>query len=132
MRFDEKHADINRKHPSTVSLKIVLACTKEMAILHLDDLAAELISTGIFTNATQIEPGVWEGSIDTSRIYNHDETPQFVRYGTMVQLLNWFTVKKVKSVSNIYQKIVNVSLYTHSYHLMDPLFYVTFFSRQNL
>ena len=79
MRFDEKHADISRKHPSTVSLKRVLACTKDMAILHLDDLAAELISTGIFTNATQIKPGVWEGSIDTSRIKKHDETPQFVR-----------------------------------------------------
>ena len=52
-----------------------------MAISHLDDLAAELILTGIFTNATQIETGVREGSIDTSRIYNHDETPQFVRYG---------------------------------------------------
>ena len=52
-----------------------------MAMSHLDDLAAELILTGIFTNATQIEPGVWDGSIDTSRIYNHDETPQFVRYG---------------------------------------------------
>ena len=81
MWFDEKHGDITRKHPSTVALKRVLACTKEMAISHLDDLAAELILTGIFTNATQIEPGVWEGSVDTSRIYNHDETPQFVRYG---------------------------------------------------
>ena len=75
MRFDKKHGDITCKHPSTVALKRVLACTKDMAISHLDDLAAELILTGIFTNATQIEPGVWEGSIDTSRIYNHNETP---------------------------------------------------------
>ena len=81
VRFDMKHADITQRHPSPVSLKRVLACTKEMAMSHLDNLAEELIAAGIFTNAVQLEPGVWEGNIDTSRIYNHDETPQFVRYG---------------------------------------------------
>ena len=35
MRFDEKHADITRKHPSTVALKTVLACTKLMANISL-------------------------------------------------------------------------------------------------
>ena len=43
--------------------------------------AEELIWTGIFTNAKQIEPGVWTGSIDTSCIFNRDEVPQFIDYG---------------------------------------------------
>ena len=49
-------------------------------IFYLDDLAAELQSAGIFTNAKQLAPGAWEGDIDTTRIFNHDETPQFVNY----------------------------------------------------
>ena len=36
---------------------------------------------GIFMNAKQTEPGVWTGSIDTSRIFNHNEMPQFIDYG---------------------------------------------------
>jgi len=28
----------------------------------------------------QIEPGKWKGDIDTTRIWAHDETPQFIRY----------------------------------------------------
>ncbi|XP_066924340.1 uncharacterized protein [Clytia hemisphaerica] len=46
-----------------------------------DDLAEELISCEIFKNAEKVEPGVWTGDIDTSRVFNHDETPQFVNYG---------------------------------------------------
>ena len=41
----------------------------------------ELISTGIFINAVKVGPGVWVGDIDLSRIFNHDETPQFINYG---------------------------------------------------
>ena len=52
-----------------------------MAVSHLDELANELITCGICTEAVQKEHGVWEGSIDWSRIFNHDETPQFVNYG---------------------------------------------------
>ena len=44
-------------------------------------LAEELIDTGIFTNAEQDEPGVWRGDIDVIRMFNHDETPQFINYG---------------------------------------------------
>ena len=52
-----------------------------MAIEHLDGLAEELQEAGIFTNAMKVKPGIWTGDIDTSRIFNHDETPQFVNYG---------------------------------------------------
>ena len=41
----------------------------------------ELISTGIFINAVKVGPGVRVGDIDLSRIFNHDETPQFINYG---------------------------------------------------
>ena len=41
----------------------------------------ELISTGIFSNAVKVGPGVWVGDIDLRRIFNHDETPQFINYG---------------------------------------------------
>ena len=43
----------------------VFACTEAMVRQYLDDLAEELIWTGIFTNAKHIEPGVWTESIDT-------------------------------------------------------------------
>ena len=52
-----------------------------ITILYPDALAAELIEVGIFTNAVQEERGVWTGNIDTERIFNHDETPQFINYG---------------------------------------------------
>ena len=41
----------------------------------------ELISTGIFINAVKVGPGVWVRDIDLSRIFNHDETIQFINYG---------------------------------------------------
>ena len=68
------------KKTRRVSLKRGLKCTRSMAVGYLDELAEELISSGIATNLVKIEPGVWEGTIDTSRIWAHDETPQFVNY----------------------------------------------------
>ena len=56
-------------------------CTRDMPSSHLDALAQELIDTGIFINAKQIQPGMWTGKIDTTREHNHDETPQFINYG---------------------------------------------------
>ena len=58
-----------------------LNCTREMAEKHLDELAFELIENGIMMNAENFLDGVWSGSINTHRIFNHDETPQFINYG---------------------------------------------------
>ena len=80
-RWNAKHSDIALKRQGNVSIKRALNCTKEMAIEHIDGLAEELIATGIFKNAAKVDPGVWNGEIDTSRVFNHDETPQFVNYG---------------------------------------------------
>jgi len=33
------------------------------------------------TEQKEIEPGVWEGQINLNRVFNHDETPQFINYG---------------------------------------------------
>ena len=44
-----------------------LNCTREMACSHLDELADELIKTGIFTDPQKEDDGVWTGEIDTSR-----------------------------------------------------------------
>ena len=40
-----------------------------------------MITCGIMKDSKKISDGIWEGDIDTSRIFNHDETPQFVNYG---------------------------------------------------
>ena len=80
-RFDTKHPDITRKRQGTVSMNRALNCSREMARGHIDDLANELIRLGIFTNAKQEGPGKWTGVVDLSRIYNFDETPQFINYG---------------------------------------------------
>ena len=80
-RFDSKHPDITRKRQGIVSMNRALNCSREMATEHIDDLANELIRLGIFTNAEQQGPGQWTGRVDRSRIFNFDETPQFVNYG---------------------------------------------------
>ena len=70
-----------KKRQGTVSINRALNCTKEMACNHINELAEELVKTNIFINAIQLETGVWQGDIDTTRVYNHDETPQFVNCG---------------------------------------------------
>ena len=80
-RWDTKHSSLTRKHQGNVNLNRALNCTREMATEHLNELADELIRLGLFKDAKKIEEGVWEGEIDTGRIYNHDESPQFINYG---------------------------------------------------
>ena len=41
----------------------VLACTREMAESHLDELAEECIRLGIFTDAKKISPGVFTSDL---------------------------------------------------------------------
>ena len=59
---------LTKKRQGTVSMNRALNCTREMAVSHLDDLAKELIDTGIFTNAVQLSNGQWTGDVDTSRL----------------------------------------------------------------
>ena len=80
-RWNSKHKSITQKKQGNVSLNHALNCTREMAFQHLDELADELIRNGIFTDAKKVGPSQWEGKIDTSRVINHDETPQFINYG---------------------------------------------------
>ena len=47
----------------------------------VDALAEELIAAGIMTEAEHIEEGIWKRNIDTTRVFNNDETPQFIHYG---------------------------------------------------
>ena len=72
---------ITKKKHDTLSINCALNCTKEMACNHLNNLAEEIIKTNIFINAIQLETGIWQGDIDITRVYNHDETPQFMNYG---------------------------------------------------
>ena len=80
-RFDAKHPSLTTKRQGHVSVNRALSCTREMACEHLDDLAEELIAAGIMTNEEQVESGVYKGDIDLTRVFNCDETPQFVSYG---------------------------------------------------
>ena len=82
LRFDAKFEKVlTKKRVGHTSLARAAACTTAMAIAHIDSLAEELISKGIMTNYSQVEPGVWIGDIDGSRVFNRDETPQAIRYG---------------------------------------------------
>ena len=65
-RFENDYLSLTRKRQGHYSAKRVFACKEAMVRQYLDDLAEELIWTGIFMNVKQIEPGVWTGSIDTS------------------------------------------------------------------
>ena len=50
-------------------------------IFFTDSLAEELIACGIMTNYEKLENGIWDGDIETLRLFNFDETPQFINYG---------------------------------------------------
>ena len=80
-RFHAKHSTLTVKRQGHVSVNRALNCTRKMACNHLNDLAEELIAAGMVTNAERVDTGVWKGDIDTGRIFNNDETPQFVSYG---------------------------------------------------
>ena len=80
-RWDAKHDDLRMKRQGTVTMNRAMNCTRDMTSSHLDALVKELIDAGIFTNTKQVAPGVWTGQINTSRVFNHDETPQFINYG---------------------------------------------------
>ena len=79
------HPEVKPKAQHKVSLKRGLRCTREMAIDYLDQLAALLIETGIAPSLRQKDPGVWVGSIDTSRMWAHNETPQFINFNSSGQ-----------------------------------------------
>ena len=80
-RFNAAHSDLSIKRKGNVSINRALNCTREMAEKHINELAEELMKADIFKDATMQKSGVWSGEIDASRIYNHDETPQFIQYG---------------------------------------------------
>ena len=81
-RFDTKHKSVLRKkRRGATSMKRVLSCSMEMAKEHIDNLAEELMRCGIMKHGKKDESGSWTGVIDPKRVYNHDETPQFVNYG---------------------------------------------------
>ena len=79
-RLHGKHPSLCKKKVNKVSVSRGLNCTKEMAIKYIDELAGELIEAEIATNMKQVKPGKLTGNIDASRIWAHDETPQFVSY----------------------------------------------------
>ena len=55
---------------------------RAIAIEYIDGLAALLIELGIAPDLVKQEPGVWKGAVDLSRIWAHEETPQFINYGS--------------------------------------------------
>jgi len=57
----------------------------ETAIEYIDDLAAVLIKIGIAPDLVKEVPGLWNGAVDLSRIWAHDETPQFINYNASGQ-----------------------------------------------
>ena len=79
-KFETRH-NLRRKRQGSASLHRAVACTRKMAKDHLDESVQECIDCGIFTNYKKVAPGIWTGALDCSRIFNHDEMPQFINYG---------------------------------------------------
>ena len=84
-RFNTKYPQLKRKKQQKVSAKRGLRCTRQTAIEYIDDLSAHLIELGIAPELIKQEPGIWNGKVDLSRIWAHDETPQFINYGSAGQ-----------------------------------------------
>ena len=81
-RLKTRYSKLKQKRQTLVSAKRGLRCTLEMAISYLDDLADHLIEVGIAPDLVKKAPGVWIGKVDLKRIWAHDETPQFINFGT--------------------------------------------------
>ena len=79
-RLQAEHPEIKPKNRHKVSVKRGLKCTREMAIDYLDALAQLLIEVEIAPDLRKTAPGIWEGDVDVTRIWAHDETPQFINY----------------------------------------------------
>ena len=84
-RLNTRYPQLKRKIQQKVSAKRGLRCTRETAMQYIDDLAAHLIEIGIAPDLVKQEPGVWKGAVDLSRIWAHDETPQFINYSSTGQ-----------------------------------------------
>ena len=84
-RFNIRYPQLKRKMQQKVSAKRGLRCTRETAIQYIDDRAAHLIQVGIVPDLVKVEPGVWKGHVDVSRIWAHDETPQFINFSSTGQ-----------------------------------------------
>ena len=52
---------------------------------YIDYLAGHFIGLGIAPDLIKQEPGVWKGDMDLSRIWAHDETPQFINFSSTGQ-----------------------------------------------
>ena len=81
-RLKTSYPKLKQKTQRSVSVKRGLRCTREMAVDYLDSLADHLIEIGIAPDLVKEAPGVWTGRIDLTRIWAHDETPQFINFGT--------------------------------------------------
>ena len=84
-RLRAAHPELKPKNRHKVSVKRGLRCTEDMAIEYLDELAKLLIEVGIAPDLKQKSPGIWEGKVDVSRIWAHDETPQFINFNASGQ-----------------------------------------------
>ena len=84
-RFRTAYPEVRPKSQHKVSLKRGLRCTKEMAIDYIDELAKLLIQVGIAPDLKQTAPGIWVGPVNVSRIWAHDETPQFINFNASGQ-----------------------------------------------
>ena len=76
-----KHLSLTQTRQGRVSMNRALNCTRTMSESHLNELAEELKITGVMKNSKKFSEGVKHGAIDTKRMFNHDETPQFVNFG---------------------------------------------------
>ena len=84
-RLRAAHPELKPKNRHKVSVKRGLRCTEDMAIDYLNELAKLLIEVGIAPDLKQKSPGIWEGEVDVSRIWAHDETPQFINFNASGQ-----------------------------------------------
>ena len=81
-----------------------------------DSLAKEILEVGIMINEQIIEKGVWDGTVDTSRIFNCDETPQFVKYEIDGTSFGLFILRKGMQVKEFIEKTENVSQFNNLFH----------------
>ena len=84
-RLNTRYPILKRKSQQKVSAKRGLRCTRETAVEYIDEIAELMIELGIAPELKKQEPGIWNGAIDLTRIWAHDETPQFINFSSTGQ-----------------------------------------------
>ena len=84
-----------------------------------DSLAKKIVEVGEMINEQIIETGVWNGTVDKSRIFYCDESLQFIKYEIDGTSSGSFMLPKGMHAKEFIEKTENVSQLNNLFHFQQ-------------